>query len=328
METFSPGLIIKNRYELLRLLGKGGQCHVYLALDRETGREVVIKELIRTSKDKTILSQNIEMFKKEYEFFQRLKHRALPEGYDYFEEKEKHFLVVEYVPGKNLKTVLAFLDRAFSEEEVIEFGIQLAEVLVYLAGIKPHPVVIRDVKPANIMLSSDGTLRLIDFTIAREFDRVKEKDTVKIGSIGYAPPEQYKGLSDCRSDIYALGATLYELLTKHDPSGAPFQFEPVRYLDPGISKEMNDILEKALELNPELRYQKPEEILNDLSLLQKAKKSFNYEELLKKVDGKKEIKPSEKEPVKKFSSNWIVLGLVIFFTIAVIIFILLNGMAN
>jgi len=310
------GLILKTRYELIELIGKGGQCHVYLAKDRQEDRKVVVKELTRTSKDKIIQAQNIEMFKKEYELFCKLDHPALPAGYEYFEEKGKHYLVVEYIQGKNLKTVLDNMMEPFSEEEAVHFGINLAEALVYLSHIKPHPVVIRDIKPSNIMLTPEGSLKLIDFTIAREFDSSKEGDTVKIGSIGYAPPEQYKGLSDCRSDIYALGVTLYEILTKHDPSATPFQFEPVRHLDPSISSRMNGILEKAMELDPRLRYEKPEDILKDLCELSSAKKDFKYEELFQKIEACEKKEKKDIKPLKKFSFSWVyilILLLILFF---------------
>lgn len=312
------GSILKKSYKITKLIGKGGQCHVYLAIDLKKGDEVVIKELIRTSPDKLIQKQNVDMFKKEYELLHRFDHRGLPRAYEYFQEKDRHFLVVEYARGTNLKKFLHHLDRAFTEKEVISFGIQLAEVLLYLVNIKPHPVLIRDIKPANIMVSEKGDLKLIDFTIAREFDTAKEGDTVRIGSIGYAPPEQYKGNSDCRSDIYALGVTLYELLTKEDPSTKPFMFEPVRHINLEVSAEMETILNKALELNPELRYQRPEEILKDLSGLSKRNlKTPDYSELIKFIDLKdeEETKPAVKE--KKLSLKWI-----IYLIIAIIILIL------
>ncbi|MEQ8221104.1 MAG: serine/threonine-protein kinase [Candidatus Eremiobacterota bacterium] len=281
MNSSLLGLTLKNRYNIIKLLGKGGQCYVYLAFDTERQEEVVVKELIHKSKDQEILEQNIILFKKEYELLHRMDHKGLPKGYDYFQEKDRHFLVVEYVSGENLKTILENKEIEFSEQQVIELAIQMAEVLVYLSHMKPHQVLIRDIKPANIMLTPEGVINFIDFTIARESDPSKTGDTVRIGSIGYAPPEQYKGKSDVRSDIYALGATMYQMLTKHDPSIAPFQFEPVRHLNPAISKNMEGILKKALELDPSMRYQKPEDILHDLSSIRDGKDiAFDYKTLV------------------------------------------------
>ncbi|MEQ8188245.1 MAG: serine/threonine-protein kinase [Candidatus Eremiobacterota bacterium] len=281
MNSSLLGVTLKNRYNIIKLLGKGGQCHVYLAFDTDMQEEVVVKELIHKSKDQEILEQNVTLFKKEYELLHRMDHKGLPKGYDYFQEKDRHFLVVEYVPGENLKKILEKQETEFPEQQVIELAIQMADVLVYLSRMKPHQVLIRDIKPANIMLTPEGMINFIDFTIARESDPSKTGDTVRIGSIGYAPPEQYKGKSDIRSDIYALGATIYQLLTKHDPSITPFQFEPVRHLNPSISKNMERILQKALELDPSLRYQKPEDILNDLSSIRDGKDiSFDYTTLV------------------------------------------------
>jgi serine/threonine-protein kinase len=298
MNTSLLGLTLNNKYNIIKLLGKGGQCHVYLAFDTKRQEEVVVKELIHKSKDGEIHDQNLTLFKKEYELLHRMDHKGLPKGYDYFQEKDRHFLVVEYVPGENLKKILENGGTEFSEQQVIEWGIQMAEVLVYLSHIKPHQVIIRDIKPANIMLTPEGMVNFIDFTISRESDPSKTGDTVRIGSIGYAPPEQYKGKSDIRSDIYALGATIYQLLTKHDPSLTPFQFEPVRHLNPSISKNMEGILKKALELDPSLRYQKPEDILHDLSSIKDGKDiSFDYKTLVSSFKEEPEIVPPPARPL-------------------------------
>ncbi|HPZ08839.1 MAG TPA: serine/threonine-protein kinase [Candidatus Eremiobacteraeota bacterium] len=285
MENSLIGTTLNNKYNILKLIGKGGQCFVYLAFDKKIQRDVVIKELIHKSKDDEIQAQNIIMFKKEYELLYRLEHTGLPRSYDYFQIKNRHFLVVEYIKGENLKKILDNVTSGFSEEEVIEWGTQIAHILIYLSHIKPNPVLIRDIKPANIMLTPEGMVKLIDFTIARELDMSKTGDTVRIGSIGYAPPEQYKGKSDIKSDIYALGATLYQLLTKHDPSTTPFQFEPIRHKDPAISKDMETILKKALELDPSRRYQRPEELFNDLQALKKGQViSVNYANIISSME--------------------------------------------
>jgi serine/threonine protein kinase len=167
MNSSLLGLTLKNRYNIIKLLGKGGQCYVYLAFDTERQEEVVVKELIHKSKDQEIQEQNIILFKKEYELLHRMDHKGLPKGYDYFQEKDRHFLVVEYVSGENLKMILENKEIEFSEQQVIELAIQMAEVLVYLSHMKPHQVLIRDIKPANIMLTPEGVIYFIDFTIAR-----------------------------------------------------------------------------------------------------------------------------------------------------------------
>ena len=259
--------IVKDRYKISRILGQGGQCFVYEVDDLKENRRVVLKELRSNIANPVTYAEDVVMFKKEYEILGRLDHPRLPKSYDYFKEGEDYFLVVQYIKGKNLDVLFKDRGEPYGEEQVVEWGIELSDMLSYLYNIKPHPVVIRDIKPSNIVISDDGGAYLVDFTVARENKISDRGDTVRIGSPGYAPPEQYKGLSDPRSDIYALGVTLYRLLTGINPSQIPFQFEPVRQHNPQVSKKLEYVISKAIELDVEKRYQKPAEMHQHLKYI-------------------------------------------------------------
>jgi len=151
-----------------------------------------------------------EYFAREADTLAQLKHQAIPAITDRFELANRHYLVMEYVEGRNLEEELAVRGEPLPEGLVIDIARQLCDVLVYLHGLVP-PIIYRDMKPSNVMLQSNGRVVLVDFGIARLF-KAARKGTM-IGTLGFAPPEQYQGLVDPRSDIYSLGATLHYVLT-------------------------------------------------------------------------------------------------------------------
>jgi serine/threonine protein kinase len=256
--------VVKGRYKITNIVGQGGQCFVYEAEDLEEKKSFILKEL-RTDPDETsIHAENIVLFKKEYEILRRLEHRGLPKGYDYFEEEGNHFLLVQDMGGKNLERLLREQNTPFEESVVLDWAIQLADILVYLYNIKPYPVIVRDIKPSNIVVSEDNDVSLIDFTVAKEFKDPKKGDTVRIGSRGYAPPEQYEGRTEPRSDIYSLGFSLYRLLTGEDPSSMDFHVKPLRTYNQEFSKEFEYVLFKATSKSLDKRYKRPEDLLRDL----------------------------------------------------------------
>jgi len=286
MTSMSQDTIVKGRYRIIRFLGGGGQCFVYEVTDLQKNVNVVLKELRIETDDPDTFAEDIKMFKKEYEILSRLEHPLLPKGYDYFQEGENHFLVVQYIKGKNLEECLLERNNPFDEITVVRWAIDMAEVLQYLYNVKPYPVIVRDIKPSNIVVSDDGKPYLIDFSVGRELDPEQPGDTIRIGTNGYAPPEQYKGLTDGRSDIYSLGVTLYRLLTCYDPTEFPFQFSPVRHHNPSLSKKLEYVLNKALELDPVKRYQTPGDFLKDLKSVKDEISGVKEPEILQE-DSKK-----------------------------------------
>jgi hypothetical protein len=179
----------------------------------------------------------------------------LPNVSDYFEENGRFYLVMDYIEGKTLEARLIASPDGLPQEEVMEWALQLCDVLDYLHKQDP-PVIFRDMKPANVMVTPEGQVKLIDFGVVRLFDPSKGTDTLKMGTAGYAPPEQYagKGQTTPRSDVYALGATLYELLTGDDPTEHPFVFMPPRQLRPSVSQVLSDAVMQAVNMAPADRF--------------------------------------------------------------------------
>ena len=239
------GTVLQGRYKISRLLGGGGMGMVYLATDqRLANRPCAIKEMVDHFIDQAQRIEANEYFAREADTLAQLKHQAIPAITDRFELANRHYLVMEYVEGRNLEEELAVRGEPLPEGLVIDIARQLCDVLAYLHGLMP-PIIYRDMKPSNVMLNSNGRVVLVDFGIARLF-KAARKGTM-IGTLGFAPPEQYQGLVDPRSDIYSLGATLHYVLTGRDPEKfPPFSFPPVRDLQPGVSSNLAGAIDAAL----------------------------------------------------------------------------------
>jgi serine/threonine protein kinase len=259
-----PIAMIANRYLIVSLVGRGGMGAVYLVTDTRLGhRKCALKEMsISAFNDPKERQRAIRAFEQEARILANLSHLSLPRVTDHFSERNKHFLVMDYVEGESLLEMLEKRHSPFSEAQVLDWADQLCDVLHYLHSQIP-PIIYRDLKPENIIVSPDGkAVRLIDFGIARTYKPQKGQDTTKMGTPGYAPPEQYgKGQSDARSDVYALGVTLFELLTLHDPAtnSKPFEFPKIRDLSPSISSYVALAIERAIEPIKVARWQSAEE---------------------------------------------------------------------
>ncbi len=252
------GAILQKRYEIIKVLGVGGMGAVYLARDlRFTGvtRMCAIKEMISTTPDPHVRRLAVQSFEREANLLVQLNHPGIPKIYDFFSEGLRSYLVMEFVDGEDLENVLEKTEGMLKEEVVLGWAIQVCDVLIYLHNQAP-PIVFRDLKPSNVMLRKDiNRIALIDFGIAKAFES-GQKGTM-IGTEGYSPPEQYRGVADPRGDIYALGATLHHLLTKRDPRLEPpftFHEEPARLLNPALFEETDAAIMKALEYEPEKRF--------------------------------------------------------------------------
>jgi len=263
---FPPQFVIQGRYVIVRLIARGGMGAVYLVTDtRLPGQTWALKEMGLSHLLPADRPAALAAFRREAQLLATLDHVNLPKVTDYFEEQGRPYLVMDYVEGATLQDILEQRGPC-AEAEVLEWAAQLCDVLEYLHSQNP-PVIFRDLKPGNIMLTPKGQIKLIDFGIARHFDPRKKKDTMPLGTEGYAAPEQYgKGQSDARSDVYALGATLHHLLTDREPNshGRPFYLPPVRSLNPKVSKDLEQVIEKATQPKPEDRYQSIAEMRQSL----------------------------------------------------------------
>ncbi len=263
--SLKPGDRLQNdRYVIKKILGEGGMGAALLAEDtRLDNKPVVIKELISENSNAVQLQEDVRNFKREVSTLAQVDHFLVPGVTDHFQEGSHYFMVQEYVAGENLEERLERLGRPLPEVDVLTYASDILLVLDYLARRKP-PIVHRDVKPANIIISSnDGRAHLVDFGIARPDiapDAVR-KQTSALGTPGYAPPEQYQGKADPRSDLYALAATMHHLLTNRDPrEHPPFVYPPARSLNPQLSPEVEQVLLRALNNNSEQRYQSAAEM--------------------------------------------------------------------
>jgi membrane protein implicated in regulation of membrane protease activity len=181
-------------------------------------------------------------FQREADVLAQLDHPAIPKVSDRFNEQDHHYFVMDYVAGQTLEAKLAASGGQLSQTEAIDIALQICEALDYLHRRIP-PVVYRDLKPANIIVTPEGRVKLVDFGIARHFTR----QGTTVGTIGYAAPEQYQGECEPRSDVYALGAMLHQLLSGRDPARFPFDFAPLSTLVPGCDPRLEQLVSGALK---------------------------------------------------------------------------------
>lgn len=259
--TLAPGTVIQNRYLVERPIGIGGMGAVYLVRDRhfnDVVKHLALKEMIIKLADNFDQQTRRNKFASEANMLALLNHPLIPKVYDFFYEVNRAYLVMEYIAGRDLEDVLLeFIDKGelLDEETVGKWAIQICEVLDHLHSRQPKPIIFRDLKPSNVMLTPQNQTMLIDFGIAKVFE--PEQRGTQIGTEGYSPPEQYTGYVEPRSDIYALGAMLHQLLTQSDPQRVtPFTFHErlPRALNPSVSEEMEAIIMKCLAYEIDQRW--------------------------------------------------------------------------
>ena len=235
-------------------------------------KRVAVKEMINTVRDPVIRDTIVRNFEREANILATLNHPSIPRIYDYFTQDDRSYLIIEFIEGKDLEAILSESTDFLPEVQILNWAIELCDVISYLHNYKPEPIIFRDIKPSNIMINPHDHVLLVDFGIAKSF-QPGQKGTM-IGTEGYSPPEQYKGESSQRADIYALGATLHHLLTKRDPRlEPPFSFEERKIcsINPAISSELESVIYTALSYDPEKRFSSVE--VMKAALLASAKKT-------------------------------------------------------
>jgi serine/threonine-protein kinase len=258
-----PQTVLSERYIILRQIGTGGMGAVYQADDaRIPGKTWAVKEMSDAAITTPLEKQQAHVaFRQEALMLASLDHTNLPKVTDHFTQDDKQYLVMDFIDGE---TLADRLEREYGQplalDLVLGWAEQLCNVLEYLHSQDP-PVIFRDLKPSNVMITSEGMVKLIDFGIARIFKPGKATDTAYFGTAGYSPREQYgRGQTDARSDIYALGAMLHHLLTGVDPVDQPFCFEDVQYLNDRIPVHTAEAIMKALSDDPADRWQSAAEM--------------------------------------------------------------------
>ena len=281
------GSVIDGKYKILNVVGKGGMSVVYLAMNERANKQWAIKEVRKDGMQSfEVVKQNLVA---ETDLLKKLNHPHLPSIIDVIDCDDTFLIVMDYIEGNPLSKALE-TSGAQNQDDVIEWAKQLCDVLGYLHSRKP-PIIYRDMKPSNVMLKPDGNVMLIDFGTAREFKYSSVADTTCLGTQGYAAPEQFggHGQTDARTDIYCLGATMYHLVTGHNPATPPYEMYPIRQWNPMLSSGLEEIILKCTQRNPEDRYQSCAELLyaldhyKDLDIENKKVQSFKWKTFLASV---------------------------------------------
>jgi serine/threonine protein kinase len=241
-----------DRYQVIAMIGEGCVGKVYCARDRETGRTVALKIL---RQDSTVTNAR-HHFVNEARLLARLNHPNIPAFHDFIAGRQ-YTIVLELIEGHDLETLLSARQGNFAAREVIHWAVQVCDALSYLHQHSIHPIVFRDLKASHIMVNAQGKAWLIDFNLARPLPlggRLENAD--RLGTAGFAAPEQYDGIALPASDVYGLGATLHYVLTRLDPRQQnTFAFAPPRSVNPALSTRLEAVIMQAVAYQAEDRYQ-------------------------------------------------------------------------
>lgn len=259
------GQVLHNRYEVEQFLGGGGFGRVYRALDRSLQTTVAIKELYERD------TSSLRRFEREARLLARLRHPALPAVIDHFIEDNIPYVVMDFIPGRDLEQYLETQpQQRLSEDEALEIIAPILGALHYLHNQEPS-ILHRDIKPSNIRITPDRKVFLVDFGLAKASDPYQTATATPAVTSGYSPPEQYYGDTDARSDLYAVGATLYRMLTGSTPPDAlrrkaQDSLVSLRKANASVSFQTAAVVDRLLVLKPEQRYQNITSVTSDLLL--------------------------------------------------------------
>lgn len=266
------GECLGERYIIKKCIGQGGMSSVYLASDIKLGKDWALKVVKKNGCEQGVAFE-VEA-SAEARLLKKMDHPALPHIIDIIETDNQFIVVMDYIEGITLEQYLN-QNKRVDEETAVSWAREICDVLDYLHKQTP-PVIYRDMKPGNVMLTRDGKIKVIDLGIAREYKKTVRQDTVCLGTRGYAAPEQYggSGQSDERTDVYCLGVTLYHLVTGKDPSKPPYELLPIRKVDASLSSGLEMVIIKSTQSNPEDRYQTAYEFCNALNKYKTLGKNY------------------------------------------------------
>jgi serine/threonine protein kinase len=249
--------MLGDRYQIIKAIGKGGMGTVYLAEDMNVkGKQRAVKELIRKTEE-------YQQFIDEADILVKLNHPYLPNILDYYPPNDEgySYLVMDYINGQTLQEL--FYQQQLSTDKVIKYAVQICDLFQYIHHEREEPIVYRDLKPSNVMIDEQDNVRLIDFGIARNYKEGQYSDTVQIGTVGFAAPEQFENTqSDHRTDLYSLGAMMYYLLS----GGKYYSFtqQTLDQFNSNMPQTLNKIVHKLLMYQPQDRYQMAIEVKRKL----------------------------------------------------------------
>ena len=268
--------LFNDRYKIIKTIGSGGMGTVYLAENIKLGTKWAVKAIAKKE------NANFDLLA-EPNILKKLNHPALPRIVDIEQDENNIYIIEDYIEGTPLDKQL-HTKKSFDEATVIEWAKQLCNILYYLHNQKPNPIIYRDMKPSNIIVSADNVVKVIDFGIAREFKTDSGSDTSYMGTRGYAAPEQYgTSQTDARTDIYSLGVTMYHLLTGKSPNEPPYEFKPLRQVDKNFSEGIEFIVNKCVQNDPVNRYQSTTELLHDLENIYTFNSYYKKQKTLQRI---------------------------------------------
>lgn len=262
--SLQPGMTLQGRYKILERIGSGGMGNVFKVRALHLNKDYALKEMQDNFVDPDEREKITAQFKNEAQTLAKLDHPGIPHILDTFEENDKHYLVMEFINGQTLEDYVMNADDYLQQGQVLGWIWQIVDVLGYLHNL-PEPVIVRDLKPANIMVEADGKIKIIDFGIAKIFETKTSHTKTRIkgsGSSGFAPPEQYGSQgTDVRSDIYSLGVTIYYLMTRTilpdsvDRILNGGQYDRMGNLNTAVTHPFERMVSKMVMLKPEERFQ-------------------------------------------------------------------------
>ena len=267
------GQVLDGKYKILNKVGQDGVSVVYLAMNERDNKQWVVKE---ARKDGTL---NFEAVKQgliaetDIDILKRLKHPHLPSIADIIDTDDSFIIIMDYIQGDSLDMVVRDFG-AQPQDAVIDWAKQLCDALGYLHSLNP-PIIFRNMQPSSIILKSTendkypfGEISLVNFGVAKKYERFESDVIIELGPVPYAAPEQFGdiGRSDARSDIYALGRTIYHLVTGISPCELQtgYMMVPIRRINRKLSRKLEKIIIKCTQLCPSDRYQSCDELLYDL----------------------------------------------------------------
>lgn len=250
--------MMAGRYLPVKELGTGGTARVFLAEDIYDGRRYALKRIPQRCPE---AGGSIPA---EFAMMKRLYHPVLPHIWQVWAEEGYVCVLMDYVEGTPLDKLLRE-QGAQPQERAVEWMKQICKAVIYLHSFQP-PMIYRDMKPGNIVLQPDGSVKLIDFGAVKVLSALTGRDAIPLGTPGYAAPEQYgkRGRSNVRTDVYSLGVTMYHLVTGHNPGEPPYETWPIRKWNRGLSPELERIILKCTSKNPRRRYGDCKKLLQDL----------------------------------------------------------------
>ncbi|MEI3530279.1 MAG: serine/threonine-protein kinase [Bacilli bacterium] len=260
-------MLLFDKYLVLDLLSNKEETKIYLVDNVLNNNQYIIKALY-----KNVLKDYMQkQYYKEIDLLGKVRHSRIPKIHEVINVNDWIYIVIDYIKGVSLERYA--LEENVNEEEALTLFKSLIDIVDYLHTSLDRPVIHRDIKPSNV-LCYNHDLYLIDFGNVRYYDQSKNKDTIKLGTKGFAAPEQYDDASqtDERTDIYGMGITMYYLLTKHNPAEPPYEIYPIRYFNKEYSEDLEKIITKCIKLNPNERYQNCSDLLNDIKLLVRSEK--------------------------------------------------------